>query len=72
MSGESKVISVGLFTLERNVSHEWTPPTFSKMREGGEARGGICSELKRLEVGKDPFTVMEKEQASPFPKSTSL
>lgn len=39
MSGESKVISVGLFTLERHVSHEWTRPMFSKMRKEKEKLG---------------------------------
>lgn len=31
MSAESKVISVGFFTLERQVLHGETPPMFSKM-----------------------------------------
>lgn len=67
---ESK--SLGLFTLVRNFSGGSTAPTFSKTRQEKEKLGRLFAQVEDVEVGEDPARVMEKEQASPFPRSPSL
>lgn len=48
---DSKVVYVGLFTLERNVLGRSTPPMFSKARQEKEKLGDAAGlELKILEA----------------------
>lgn len=56
---ESKVISVGLFTLQ--IYQVCQPHPVLQNKAARKARGGVCSELKMLQVGEeDPVNDEER------------